>query len=134
MHVSTLLSSSFGLYFDFVKADELDFCTQLNTERIAFQVRTYILFFWSHLMSALNICVYIGSAFNSFMRTRSKKKHGGCWECGRGTADTQQLLLKGSQHHAEATFSAKDLDSLNSIPVSPEKTLAAISDWMRQAG
>lgn len=61
------------------------------------------------------------------MRTGSEKKHGGCWECGRGTADTQQLLLKGSQHRVEATFSAKDLFCLNSIPVSPGKTLAAIS-------
>lgn len=68
------------------------------------------------------------------MRTGCEKQHGGCWECVRGTADTQQLLLKGSQHHAEATFSAKDLFALKNVPVSPGKTLAAISKCLDATG
>lgn len=49
-----------------------------------------------------------------------------------GTADNQQLLFKGSHHHAEITFNTNDLLSLDTISVSPAKKtwLPAVSDWV----
>lgn len=80
----------------FCKGRWARFFHQMKYWKNCIQVHIYILFFWAHLMSALNIFVYIWSTLNSSMRMGSEKQHGGCWECG--TAGMERIPTPRRSH------------------------------------
>lgn len=85
-------------------------------------------FFWAHLFSALF------SAFTFGLLTISEKNYGGCWECGRGTADSKLLMFKSIPTPCRSQLECKGSLLPQQYSSEPRKTLACITKWPDATG